>query len=130
MPSILVAHPVPRGHGPAIVGTLVVVLALPVFLITGWNVASWALAAVLWFAGQGLMWVLLRMPLGMGNLGSSGAVAFGRMLRSFAMLGILLVVTVSNPSLGLPAVAVYAAAYTAEFGSSLVTYFGGGATTT
>ena len=32
-------------------------------------------------------------------------------------------------SLGLPAVAVYALAYTAEFGTSLVTYFGGEAGT-
>jgi hypothetical protein len=127
MPSILVAHPVPRGHGPAIAGTVVVVAALPIFLIASWNLSAWGLAAVLWFAGQALMWVLLRMPLGMGNLGSSGAVAFGRMFRSVAMLAILLVVTISNPSLGVPAVAVYAAAYTAEFGSSLVTYFGGGA---
>jgi hypothetical protein len=129
MPSILVAHPIPRGHGPAIVGTLVMVLALPIFVIADWNVAAWALAAVLWFAGQGLMWVLLRMPLGMGNLGASGAVAFGRMFRAFAVMGILIAVTISNASLGLPAVAVYAAAYTAEFGSSLVTYFGGGAAT-
>src|SRR5438874_78641 len=33
MPSLLIAKPVPRTHLPAIAGTLVVLIALPVFLI-------------------------------------------------------------------------------------------------
>ena len=39
-------------------------LALPVFLIAGWSISAWALAAVLWLASQGLG-VLL------GHLGSA-----------------------------------------------------------
>ena len=129
MPSILVARPVPRTHLPAIVGTLVVVLALPVFLIAHWRIGSWGLAAVLWVAGQAVALLLQRLPLGMGSLATSGAVAFGRMLRAVGVMVVLIVVTVSDSSLGIPAVAVYAIAYTAEFGSSLVSYFGGEAGT-
>ena len=129
MPSILVARPVPRTHLPAIVGALVVVLALPVFLIAHWRIGSWGLAAVLWVAGQAVALLLQRLPLGMGSLATSGAVAFGRMLRAVGVMVVLIVVTVSDSSLGIPAVAVYAIAYTAEFGSSLVSYFGGEAGT-
>jgi hypothetical protein len=125
MPDILVPRPVPRGHGPAIVGTLVVVFALPVFLIAHWRVGSWVLAALLWAAGQAVALVLQRLPLGMGSLASSGAVALGRMFRAVAVMAVLLAVAVSDSSLGLPAIAVYALAYTVEFGSSMVAYFGG-----
>ena len=44
MPSILVSKPVPRGHVPLIAGTLVVALALPVFLIAHWRLAAWGIA--------------------------------------------------------------------------------------
>ena len=129
MPSILVARPVPRTHVPAIAGTLVVVLALPVFLVAGWRIGAWALAAVLWVAGQAVSLLLQRLPLGMGSLASSGAVAFGRMFRAVGVMVVLIVVTVSDSSLGIPAVAVYAFAYSAEFGASLLSYFVGEAGT-
>ena len=129
MPSMLVPHPVPRSHMPAIVGTAVVAIALPVFLIAGWRFGGWLLAAVLWLAGQGLALVLARLPLGMGNLATSGAVGFGRMFRAVGVMAILVAVTVSDASLGLPAVVLYAFAYTAELGSSLVMYYGGEAGT-
>jgi len=125
MPGVMAPRPVPRGHVPAIVGTLVIVLALPVFFVAGWRIGAWGLAAVLWVAGQTLTLVLQRLPLGMGNLASSGAVAFGRMFRAVGVMAVLIVVTVTDSRLGLPAVAVYVLAYTAEFGSSLVAYFGG-----
>ncbi len=129
MPSILVPQPVPRGHAPAIVGSIVVVGALPLFLILGWPVAGWAIAAVLWAASQAFGLVLQRMPLGMGNLASSGGVALGRMVRSITAMVVLLAVTVSNQKVGVSAVAVYALAFTAEFGTSLVAYYGGEAGT-
>jgi hypothetical protein len=126
---VLAAHPNPRGHGPAIVGSIVVVAALPIFLVVGWPIGGWVLAATLWAAGQAIALVLQRLPLGMGSLASSGAVALGRMFRSVAAMVVLLAVTVSDRSLGLPAVAVYALAFSAEFGSSLVLYYGGEAGT-
>jgi hypothetical protein len=125
MPSILVSRPVPRGHVPAIAGTVVVALALPVFFIAGWRIGAWGLAAVLWVGGLTVMLVLQRLPLGMGNLATSGAVAFGRMFRAVAVMVVLIAVTASDSGLGLPAVVVYVLAYTAEFGTSLVAYFGG-----
>jgi hypothetical protein len=125
MPGILVARPVPRTRVPALIGTVIVALALPVFLIAHWRTGAWVLAAVLWVAGQGLTLLLQRLPLGMGSLASSGAVAFGRMFRAVGVMVVLIVVTVQDSSLGIPAVAVYAFAYSAEFGSSLVSYFGG-----
>jgi hypothetical protein len=129
MPGILVPRPIPRGHAPAIAGTLVVALALPVFLVAGWRFGAWVLAAVLWVGAQVLTLILQRLPLGMGSLASSGAVGFGRMLRAVAVMAVLIAVTVSDSGLGLPAVAVYVLAYTAEFGTSLVAYFGGEART-
>ena len=97
MPGVL--DPAARSRAatrPAIVGSIVVVGALPVFLVAGWPVAGWAIAAVLWAAGQAIGLVLQRLPLGMGNLASSGAVALGRMFRSVAAMVVLLAVTVSN----------------------------------
>jgi hypothetical protein len=129
MPSILVSHPIPKSHGPQIVGAVVMALALPVFLIADWRIASWVLAAALWAAAQTLALVLQRLPLGMGSLASSGAVGFGRMFRAVGVMTVLIVVTVSDASLGLPAAALYGFAYTAELGSSLVMYFGGEAKT-
>ena len=118
-------RPVPEGYRGVIGGTVVVVAALPVFLIADWRLAGWALAAGLWVAYQAAGMVLQRLPLGMGNLGSAGVVAIGRMLRAVVLAGILIVVAVSDSSLGLHAALVYALAYTVELGLSVATYFGG-----
>ena len=75
------------------------------------------------------MLVVGQLPLGMGSLAASGTVAFGRMFRAVGAMVVLIVLTVADAHLGLPAVVVYALAYTAEFGTSLVTYFGGEART-
>jgi len=129
MPGILEPRPMPRSHMPALVGTLVVVLAAPVFVLAHWPLAAWGIAAALWVGGQAVVLVVRQLPLGMGSLAASGAVAFGRMFRAVSVMVVLIVVTVSDSHLGLPAVGVYVLAYTAEFGSSLLTYFGGEART-
>ncbi len=46
-------RPVPGRLFPALGGLLIVLLALPVFLLAGWDVAGWALGAVLWFGRRG-----------------------------------------------------------------------------
>jgi hypothetical protein len=125
MPHVLIPHPAPKSHVPAIVGSIVVAAALPVFLATGLPIEGWVIAAVLWAIGTAIGVVLQRMPLGMGNLASSGGVALGRMIRTITAMVVLLFVVVTNQKLGLSAVAVYALAFTAEFGASLVTYYGG-----
>jgi hypothetical protein len=119
-------RPVPHSRLPAIGGTAVVVVALPVFLIAGWRLAAWAIAAALWAAYLMIGVLLQRIPLGSGNLAAAGLVAFGRMTRAVALVAILIVVAVLDSGLGLPAAVVYALAFTVEFGWSLVAYFGGG----
>jgi hypothetical protein len=127
--GLFTLRPAPRSHAPALIGTLVVALAGPVFALAHWNLASWGIAAGLWLAGQGIVLVLRQLPLGMDSLATSGAVALGRMFRAVGVMVVLIVITASDSHLGLPAVAVYVLAYTVEFGSSLVTYFGGEAGT-
>ena len=126
---VLVPHPIPRSHAPVIAGSIVVAGALPLFLAMGWPVGGWALAAVLWLVGQGVGLVLQRVPLGMGNLAGSGAVAMGRMIRTITAMVVLIAVTASNQSVGISAAAVYAVAFTVEFGMSLASYYGGEART-
>jgi hypothetical protein len=124
MPGLLEPRPAPRGHLPALVGTAVVVVAAPVFVAGHWSLEAWGIAAGLWGVGQALMLFLGQLPLGMGSLAASGTVAFGRMLRAVGAMVVLIVLTVADAHLGLPAAVVYALAYTAEFGTSMLTYFG------
>jgi hypothetical protein len=118
-------RPIPPSRAPVISGGLVVLIALPVFLIGGWGIAGWGLAAGLWLAYQALGLVFAHLPLGLGNLRSSGAVAFGRMFRAIALMVLLIVIAASNTGLGLSAAIVYALAYTAELVLSLIVYFEG-----
>ena len=116
---------VPDRKLPAVGGTIVVGLALPVFVVAGWRLEAWAIAAGLWALYQAIGLLLERLPLGAGNLAAAGVVAFGRMLRAVGLVSILIVIAVSDSGLGLPAAIVYALAFTVELGLSLVVYFGG-----
>jgi len=116
---------IPSRRLPALAGTAVVVLALPVFFIAGLPMAAWGIAAGLWIAYQAIGLLLERAALGMDNLALAGVVAFGRITRAAGLVAILIVVAVSDSDLGLPAAIVYALAFTVEFGMSLVAYFGG-----
>jgi hypothetical protein len=118
-------RPVPEGRMPALAGTAVIVIALPVFLAAGWPLAAWGIAAGLWAAYQAIGFLLRRLELGSDNLAAAGLVAFGRMTRAVALMGILIAVAVADAGLGLPAAAVYGIAFSVEFGLSLAAYFGG-----
>ena len=120
-----VHHSVPQGNRPIIASGIVVAAALPLFLIAGWPLKGWALAAVLWVAAQLIGRVIRRMPLGMDNLPSAGVAAIGRMVRTITVGVVLVVVTVSDQSVGLSAALVYAVAFSVEFGMSLASYYGG-----
>ena len=122
-------RPVPHGKVPALGGTAVVLVALPVFLVAGWSIVAWANAAGLWAAYQVIGLLLRRVQLGSDNLAAAGLVAFGRMTRAVALVAILIVVAVSNSGLGFPAAIVYGLAFTVEFALSLLAYFGGEAKT-
>ena len=110
---------------PAAAATGVVVVALPVFLLAGWRVGAWGIAAALWTAYQVIGALLGRVPLRSDNLATAGLVAMGRMGRAVGLVAILIVIAVSDSGLGLPAAVVYGAAFTVEFLLSLVVYFGG-----
>ena len=118
-------RPVPESRLPALGGTAVVVVALPVFAIAGWRLAAWGIAAGLWLVFLLIGALLHRVQLRSDNLAAAGLVAFGRMTRAVALVAILIVIAVADSGLGLPAAVVYALAFTVEFALSLVAYFGG-----
>jgi hypothetical protein len=126
MLSGLLSTPRPEpGHLlPALAGSLVVLFALPLFLILGWDLTAWALAAVLWLGIHALDVVLRRGRKTTGNLAASGMQAFGLLFKTLGLLVVLFAVASARPHLALAAALVYALAYTLELGLSLVVYFG------
>jgi hypothetical protein len=110
---------------PAIAGTAVVALALPVFLLDGWRIQGWALGALLWIAAQGFGVLLHRLRTRTGNLAAAGVAAFGMMFRAIAVMVVVLAAAASDAWLGIAAALVYALAYTAELGLSLIAYYTG-----
>jgi hypothetical protein len=117
-------RPEPGHVLPALLGGVVVLLALPVFLVAGWPIGGWILAAVLYIGIHALDLLLARARPRTGNLAASGVQVFGLFLKSIGLLAVLVAVTVSNAGLGIAAALTYALAYTAELGLSLVVYFG------
>jgi hypothetical protein len=119
-------RPVPGRRVPALAGAGVVAVALPVFLVAGFPLGGWALAAVLWAAGEALALWLGRLPIGADHLGSSGFVALAHSFRGIGVMVVLLAVTVASRDVGIAALAVYALAYSLSLGVSLLEYFAGG----
>jgi hypothetical protein len=106
-------------------GGFVVAVALAIFLLAGWSLTAWALAALLWGAGQVFALLLARLRVGMGNLASSGVVAMGMMFRSLAVMVVLVAYAIAgDPKVAAAAAAVYALAYTAELSLSVLSYYG------
>ena len=118
---------VPSRLGPTIAGAAVIALALPVFAVAGWPLAGWALAAVLWSAAEIFAAVLARLPGRPDNLAAAGMRGIGTTSRALLVGIVLVIVTVSNESVGLAAAILYAIAFTVELGVGLATYFGGDA---
>ena len=110
---------------PAIAGTLVVMLALPVFVLDGWRIRGWALGAVLWVGSQLFGLLLHRLRTRTGNLAAAGVAAFGMMFRAIAVMVVVFAAAASDAWLGVAAALVYALGYTAELGLSLVAYYTG-----
>jgi hypothetical protein len=110
---------------PAIAGAIVIVVALPIFLLAGWRVSGWAIGAVLWFGSEAFGAVLARMRTRTGNLAAAGVVAFGMLFRAIAVMVVVFAVAVSDKWLGLAAALTYAAGYSAALGLQLVAYYSG-----
>ncbi len=117
-------RPVPGRLVPALAGSAVVALALPVFLAAGWPLDGWLLAATLWIAGQLFALLLTRLPLGTGNLAAAGMRGIGTSFRAILIGVPLVAVTVSDERVGLAAAVLYALAFSVELAVSLVEYFG------
>ena len=117
-------RPVPGRLVPALAGSAVVLLALPVFLAAGWPLDGWLLAATLWVAGQLFAVLLTRLPLGTGNLAAAGMRGIGTSFRAILIGVPLVAVTISDERVGLAAAILYALAFSVEFAVSLVEYFG------
>ncbi|HEY2544188.1 MAG TPA: hypothetical protein VGH92_14200 [Gaiellaceae bacterium] len=125
MPGVFsTPRPVPGRRVPALAGVAVVVLGLPVFIVGGFPLGGWALAAVLWAAGEALGFWLARIPTGADNLRRSGMVALAMSFRGIGVIVVLLAVTVANRDVGLSALVLYALAYSLTLGVSLLEYFG------
>jgi hypothetical protein len=122
----LLATPRPEpGHLlPALAGSLLILVALPLFLLLDWDLAAWGLAAVLWVGVHGLDYLLRRIRKDTGNLAASGMQAFGMLFKLLGLLVVLFAAAASSPQLALAAALLYALAYTLELGLSLVSYFG------
>ena len=120
---------VPSRLAPTAAGGLVLLLALPVFAVAGWPLSGWALAAVLWVAAEIFALVLARLPDGADNLAAAGMRGIGTTSRAL-LVGIpLVIVTVTNETVGVAAAILYAIAFSVELGVGLITYFGGEART-
>jgi hypothetical protein len=101
-----------------------VLLALPVFLLAGWDLAGWALGAVLWVAVEGIDFVLMRLRGRTDNVAGSAALAFGLSFKAIALLVVLIATAATRPHVAAAAAIVYVLAYTFELGLSLLAYFG------
>ena len=123
--AILTPRPMPERRMPIMLGGAVVALALPVFLLAGWDVRGWALGALLWAGSQIVGMLLNKAGIGEPTLRGSGVAAFGMMARGIVLVLILIAVAVANPSLALAGALTYAAAYSAELAASLTLYFQG-----
>ena len=122
-------RPIPGRLVPALAGTGVIVLALPVFAVAGWPLSGWTFAAVLWVAAQGFAWLLTRLSLEAGNLAAAGMRGIGTSFKAIAV-GIPLVRDGDRDErVGVAAALLYAFAFTVELAVSLATYFGAEAKT-
>jgi hypothetical protein len=117
-------RPVPSRALPVLAGAAVIALALPVFLVAGFRIEGWLLAAVLWAAAQALGLLLTRLRIGGANLAASGVVGIGMTFRAVAVMIVIIAVAASDARLALAAALVYALAYSLELALSLALYFG------
>lgn len=121
--ALAAPRPLPGRLLPALAGSALVLLALPVFLLLGLPATAWLLGAGLWAAAQAIGALLARLPLGAVNVAASGVVGFGMMVRAIVVVVGLIAVATVAPSFALAAAAVYALGYTVELVLSLVLYF-------
>jgi hypothetical protein len=117
-------RPVPGRLLPALGGAVVILLALPVFLLADLDLAGWALGALLWFGLEAIELVLTRLRERTANVAASAVLAFGLTFKAVAVLVVLIAAAATRPDVAVTAAIVYVLAYTFQLGLSLATYFG------
>jgi hypothetical protein len=117
-------RPVPGRLLPALGGAVVLLLALPVFLLADLDLAGWALGALLWFGLEAIELVLTRLRGRTDNVAASAVLAFGLTFKAVAVLAVLVAAAATRPHVAVAAAVVYVLAYTFQLGLSLATYFG------
>jgi hypothetical protein len=122
--TLMTPRPVPGKLAPALAALFVLGVALPVFLVAGWDVRGWALGAVLWVGLRGISLLVDHVRKDASPAAAGGFKAFELAFKGLAALVVLLAVAVTNADLALPTILVFCLAYTAELGLSLATYFG------
>jgi hypothetical protein len=117
-------RPIPGRLMPALGAAVVLLLALPIFLLAGWPVAAWGLGALLWVGLEALDLVLTRLRGKTGNVAASAVLAFGLSFKALVVLAVLVAAAATRPHFAAAAAIVYVLAYTFQLGLSLITYFG------
>jgi hypothetical protein len=119
-------RPVPGRLLPAAGAAVLVVLALPVFLVAGWPVKGWALGAALWAGLAALSLVLAQIRARTTGVASSSLQGIELLVKALAVLTVVLAAAHSDASVAVAAILVYALAYSLELVLSVASYFGGG----
>jgi hypothetical protein len=122
--ALLTPRAVPARLLPALGGALVLLLALPLFLLLGWPLAGWGIATVLWVAVHAVDTVLARTRASAANLAASAVQVFALLFKSLGLLVVLFATVAANAELAVAAAITYALAYTLELGLSLLSYYG------
>jgi len=117
-------RPEPSHLLPAVGSALVIALALPVFVVSGWRLGGWGLAAVLWVGVHALDLLVARARTRADTLAASGVQVFALFFKSIGLLVVLFAALAASRELAVAAALTYALAYTFELGLSLVFYFG------
>jgi hypothetical protein len=118
-------RPLPSQTAPLVAGAAVVMLALPIFAVAGWDLRGWAIGAVLWAASRALAALLTHLKPGMGSLAGSGVVGFGMTFRALAVMVVVVALAATDARLALAVILLYALAYTLELAVALALYFSG-----
>jgi hypothetical protein len=114
--TLATPRPMPSRTLPIVAALGALALALPIFLLAGWPVSAWGIAALLYAGLRGLGLVFDR-------IGSSAA-RFWMVVRVLVVMGVLLALLGTDVDRAVAAAIVYAAAYTLELVVSLLLYFG------